>query len=198
MKTRRIVLALGALAMAGVLAACGVTKAGDAAVVGGDRITDAQVADVVRETLVAQGQPEDTPADQLTGQVLQRMVTMSLANQFAAENGVTVSQGEVDAFVRQYEAQAGGRAQMEQAFLQQNVAPSVLPELFRLNILAAKLGQAIDPAGSADTQRQAVFQALADYSVQVGTSIAPRYGTWSAEQLGLGPVPDDLSVPRAS
>lgn len=198
MKTRRIVLAIGALAMAGVLAACGATQAGDAAVVGSDRITDAQLADVVQATLVAQGQPKDAPADQLTGQVLQRMVTMALADQFAAENGVTVTQGEVDAFIRQYEAQAGGRQQLEQTFLQQNVAPSVLPSLIRLNILAKKLGIALDPAGDAQAQNQAVFQALADYSVTVGTSIAPRYGSWSPEQLGLGPVPDDLSVPRAS
>lgn len=198
MKTRRIVLAIGALAMAGVLAACGVTQAGDAAVVGSDRITDSQLADLVQETLVAQGQPKDAPADQLTGQALQRLVTMALVDQFAAENGVTVSQGEIDGFLRQYDAQAGGREQVEQGFLQQNVAPSMVPAVIRLNILAQKLGQGLAPTGDDAARSQALVQALAAYSAEIGTTIAPRYGTWSAERLAIGPQPDDLSVPRAS
>lgn len=196
MKHRRIALAISTLAVAGLLGACGVTNAGDAAVVGPDRVTDAQLASVVQETLVAQGQPKDAPADQLTGQVLQRMVTMRLVDQFAAQQGVTASQGEIDGFLRQYEAQAGGRQGVEEAFLQQNVAPSMLESLLRLNILVAKLGQKLAPAADQNGQQQAVFDALTQFSAQEDTSIAARYGTWTPDQLAIGPVPDDLSIPR--
>lgn len=197
MKQRQTVIAITAVGMAILLSACGASKPGAAAIVGDDRISDSQLAEVVQETLVALGQPKDAPADQLTGQVLQRMVTMSLVDTLAAQEGVVATQGEIDGLTRQYEAQAGGREQVEQTFVQQNVAPSMIAPLIRLNILATKLGQKLAPAADANGQTQSVVAALGALSTAEGTSIAPRYGTWSAEQLALGPLPDDLSVPRA-
>jgi hypothetical protein len=191
-KHRSTILALSAIAL--VLAACG--NAGAAAVVGNERITDVQVAEIVEETLTAQGQPKDTPADQLTGQVLQRLVTITLVDQLAEQEGVVATQGEIDGLTRQYEAQAGGPEQVVQTFVQQNVAPSMIAPLIRLNILATKLGRQLAPTADQNGQTQAVVLALGALSEEEGTSVAPRYGTWSAAELSLGPVSDDLSIPR--
>lgn len=193
MKHRKAALAL--VAVAALAAACA-PKPGAAAIVGSDRISEAQLTSVVQETLVGLGQPKDQPADQLTGQALQRLVTIALVNQLAAQEGVAVTQGEVDGLLRQYEAQAGGREQMLQTFITQNVAPSMIEPLVRLNIQASKLGQKLAPAGDANAQSQAVVDALAALSTEEGTEIAPRFGTWDASKIAIVPAADDVSVPR--
>lgn len=202
MKHRRTALApagIAALALAGlVLAGCATATPGAAAIVGDVRISEAELADQVAETLEAQGQPVDAPADELTGTTLDRLVTASLVEQYAASVGVTVSQGEVDGLLRQYAAQAGGPQAVEEVFVQQGVAPSQIVPILRLNILAEKLGAALLPGGDPQAQGQALVEALAAFGAEAGTKVSPRYGTWDATALRLGPVPDDVSVPRAS
>lgn len=193
---RAAVLLASAVAVAS-LAACGTAKPGAAAIVGDERISENLLAEQVAEVLSAQGQPADAPADALTATTLDRLVTSSLVEQFAEENGVVVTQGEVDALLRTYAAQAGGADAVDAIFLEQNVAPSQIVPILRLNILAEKIGTALVPGGDPQAQGQALVEVLAAYSAQVGTDISPRYGSWDPAGLGIGPVPDDLSVPRS-
>lgn len=199
MKHRRTTAAIVAAGVAAALALAGCSSAtpGAAAIVGSERISEAQLADEVGQVLRAQGQPADTAADQLTATMLDRLVTASLVEQYAASVGVTVTQGEVDGVLRQYAAQAGGQAAVDEFFVSQGVAPSQVVPVLRLNILAEKLGSALLPGGDPQAQGQALVTALAAYGEQVGTKVSPRYGTWDPQALRLGPVPDDISVPRA-
>lgn len=198
MKHRRTTAVTAGLAIAVLaLAGCSTATPGAAAIVGDVRISEAQLADQVAEVLRAQGEPVDAPADQLTATMLDRLVTASLVEQYAASVGVTVSQGEVDGLLRQYAAQAGGEAAVEEIFVSQGVAPSQIVPVLRLNILAEKLGSALLPGGDPQAQGQALVTALSAYGEDVGTKVSPRYGSWDAQALRLGPVPDDVSVPRA-
>lgn len=199
MKHRQAVRAAALCASAALMAAlsaCGSATPGAAAIVGDERISENALADQVTEILTAQGQAADTPADALTAVTLDRLVTASLVEQFAAANGIGVTQGEIDGLLRTYAAQAGGAAEVEAIFLEQNVAPSQIVPIIRLNLLAEKIGTALVPGGDPQTQGQALVQALSAYSSQVGTEVSPRYGSWDPAALSLGPVPDDLSIPR--
>ena len=70
-----------------------------------------------------------------------------------------------------------------------------IDELFRVNLLAQKMGVLFDPSGTPETQSSAIFAAVAAYSEEVGTTVSPRYGQWDPAGLLVGPPPNDLSVP---
>jgi hypothetical protein len=42
-----------------------------------------------------------------------------------------------------------------------------------------------------------VFEEASLLSEELDTTIAPRFGTWDAATLSLGPTPEDLAAPPA-
>lgn len=186
-----VILALG-------VSGCGSAVPGAAAVVGEDRISESELNDRVEQVLRAQGRPVDTASEALVVTTLDRMITTSLVEQLATREGVDVSQGELDAMIVDYAEASGGTEAFEQLLLEQDLAPEGIEDLFRVNILAQKLGVALDPTGSPETQTAAVLDAVAEFSATIGTKVSPRYGTWKADELTIGAVTDDLSIPGTS
>lgn len=196
MSRKRAAAIAGAAAAIGlVLGGCGNASPGAAAVVGNERISERELTTQVQEVLRAQGRSVDASSQALVATTLDRMITTSLIDQLAASEGFEVSQGELDATLAMYEEASGGKEALEQALLGQDLAPDDIPEIIRVNILAQKIGAALDPAGNAETQSAAVFQAVTAYSNDVGTSVSPRYGTWDPASLAVAGTPDDLSIP---
>jgi hypothetical protein len=193
---RRLSLAAAtALTAVLVLGACGSATPGAAATLGDSRITEQALTAQVEEVLEAKGQPITSADSTLVSQTLSRMITMQLVDALAAREGVVVTQGDVDSVVVNYLNQVGGQQQLEDVFIQENVAPSQIESLIRLQLQAQQLGIKLDPTGSAEEQGQAVFDAAALLSEEWDTTVSPRYGTWEDATLSVGPVPNDLSAP---
>lgn len=199
MRVRRPASALAAIVSFGVLllTACGPMEPGAAAIVGDTRITQQNLAAQVTEILAAQGKPVDTADAQLTSTILGRMVTAELVKQAADQAGIAISQGEIDTALMDYDAQAGGRAEVEKIFLDQNIAPSQIQGIVVLNLQAQALGRVLLPNGDSQAQGSALVQQLGVYSNAIGTTVSPRYGSWDPAALSIGPLTDPLSVPAA-
>lgn len=193
--SRRLALGIAALATTALaLTGCGTTQAGAAATVGDTRITETQLTSEVQAVLEAKGQPLDTEDAGLVSQLLSRMITVELLDRLAVDEGVEVTQGQIDEVIANYTGQVGSIEQVEEIFLQENVAPSQIESLIRLQTQAQELGIKLNPSGSAEEQGTAVFEAASLLSDELDTTVSPRYGTWSAASLSVGPVPNDLST----
>ena len=109
----------------------------------------------------------------------------------------TVTQGEIDAQMIEYDAQAGSRSEVERIFLEQGIAPSQIAAIIVLNLQANELGMLLAPNADPQMQGNAVVKAMTVLSDLLDTEVSPRYGTWDASTLQVGPAPDDLSAPQA-
>ncbi|HEV8023701.1 MAG TPA: SurA N-terminal domain-containing protein [Candidatus Nanopelagicales bacterium] len=198
MGSRRRAMIAG-LAAAGLLVTgCGDVSPGAAAVVGDDRISERELTEQVEQVLIAQGRPVDSSSQALVVTTLDRMITTSLVEQLAEQEGIEVTQGELDATLANYAEASGGQEAFEEALVQQDLAPDDIPEIIRVNILAQKISFELDPQGSPESQSAAIFNAVTAFSEQVGTEVSPRYGTWDPVSLAVGGTPDDLSAPATS
>jgi hypothetical protein len=195
----RIGFVVAAVLAGGLLVAgCSAPQAGAAATIGDSRITETQLTEQVQAALEAQRQPVDSANAELTSKTLSRMITVDLVDRLAAKNGIAVTQGDIDQTLAQYDQQAGGRDQVLTVFAEQGVAPSQIEPLVRMNLQAQALGVKLAPHGSADEQGKAVFEAVNVLSDELGVTTSPRFGTWDALGLAVGPSPDDLSAPPAT
>lgn len=194
---RRLVASSGAaLAVVLLASGCGSSvQAGAAAVLGESQVTTTQVADQVAEVHRLTGVPVDQPDADLTRSTVERLVTVDLVEQAAAQAGATVSQGALDSALAAYAEQLGGQAEVEKAFLEQGIPPSAIEDTARLSLLAAALGEALVPDGDAEAQSQAAYEAVVALSDELDVTVSARFGTWDAEQLAVGPVPTDLAAP---
>lgn len=186
-----------ALALAGttVLSGCGSAQAGKAVLMDDYSITEAELNEQVQAVLSAQGRNPDAASQALVVTTLDRMITTNLVNAVAADAGVEATQGEIDAALAAYAEQSGGAEAFEDALVSQDIAPEQIESIMRLNILAERLGAALDPAGTPESQSAALLAAVVDKSAELGTEVSPRYGTWDGPSLQVGPAVNDLSIP---
>lgn len=193
---RRFALAAAALtASVVILSGCANQEAGSAATFTDGRISESTLQAAVAEILTAKGQSTSTPDAALLQQTLGRLITQRLVDELAAQEGIEISQGQLDELRVRYAAQVGGEDAFEDVFLQENVAPSQIESVLRLQLQAQELGYVLNPRGSAEEQGLAVFQQVSAYSEEVDTTVSPRFGTWDPVALSLGPVPNDLATP---
>lgn len=183
--------ALGATALSG----CGSAQAGKAVLMDDYSITEAELNEQVQAVLSAQGRNPDAASQALVVTTLDRMITTNLVEAVAADAGVDATQGEIDAARAAYAEQSGGEQAFEDALVGQDIAPAQIESIMRLNILAERLGVALDPAGTPETQSAALLAAVVEKSVELGTEVSPRYGTWDGPTLQVGPAVNDLSIP---
>jgi SurA N-terminal domain len=176
------------------LTACNPMEPGAAAIVGTTRISEQQLAQEVEAILQAQGQPTDRADASLTSTTLGRMVIIELVRQAAAKAGVAITQGDIDTTFDAYLKETGGQQQVEQVFVQQNIAPSQIEDIIVLNLQAQALGRILLPNGDAQAQGQELARQLGTFSVEQGTTISPRYGAWEPDTLKIGPLTDPLAV----
>ena len=192
-------VAVAAAALALFLSSCASTaSAGAAATVGDLEISNdtltSQVNAVQQAKLGSSGMPDAA----LVNDVLQRLVITDLVTVAAERNGVSATQGQVDQARAGAEAQLGGPGSLIKAFLDSNVPESAIDDQLRISVLVQGLGGALAPQADAQGQQQAVFEYVVALSNELGTQVSPRYGTWDAQQLQIGPVPSDLSAPQAT
>ncbi|MCD7441622.1 SurA N-terminal domain-containing protein [Streptomyces lincolnensis] len=188
-RRRTALLLSAAIAAAPLLTACGNdAHPGAAAVVGGQRITVAQLENRVNEVREAQraAVPDEAQYAQavartgtLTRDTLHNMVLDQVVHRAAQEAGVTVSRREVQQMRAGLEQQTGGAKALETAWLQQyGIAPERLDDNLRFQLEAQKLAAKV----GTDTGDPAFWNALAKASKELGVDLNPRYGTWDVQK----------------
>lgn len=188
-RRRTALLLTAAIAAAPLLTACGNdAHPGAAAVVGGRRITVAQLENRVNEVREAQRAvvPDEAQYAQaiaktgtLTRDTLHGMVLDQVLHRAARDAGVTVTRKEVQEMRSGLEEQAGGSKGLETAWLQQyGIAPERLDDNLRLQLEAQKLAASL----GTNTGDPAFWSALTKASEELDVDLNPRYGTWDAEK----------------
>ncbi|MDX3115988.1 MULTISPECIES: SurA N-terminal domain-containing protein [Streptomyces] len=190
-RRRRTALLLSAvIAAAPLLAACGSdAHPGAAAVVGGQRITIAQLESRVKEVRAAQRAAftDDTQYAQalaqtgtLTRDTLHSMVLDRVLQRAAEDAGVTVTPHEVQQMRAGLEQQAGGAEGLRKAWLQQyGIPPQRLDDNLRLQLEAQKLATEL----GTNTSQPAFWNALSKASKTLDVDLNPRYGGWDARKV---------------
>ncbi|MFD8306170.1 SurA N-terminal domain-containing protein [Streptomyces sp. NPDC059690] len=190
-RRRRTALLLTAAiaAAAPLLTACGSdSHPGAAAVVGGQRITVAQLENRVNEVRTAQRAAVANDAQykqavaqtgSLTRDTLHNMVLDRVLHRAAQDNGVSVTTKEIQQMRTGLEQQVGGSKALETAWLQQyGVAPRRLDDNLRLQLEAQKLAQTL----GTDTSKPAFWNALSKASKELHVDLNPRYGAWDVQK----------------
>ncbi|MCX5048710.1 MULTISPECIES: SurA N-terminal domain-containing protein [unclassified Streptomyces] len=190
-RRRRTALLLTAAiaAAAPALTACGNdAHPGAAAVVGGQRITVAQLETRVNEVRTAQraavkDQAQYKQAVEQTGGItrdtLHGMVLDRVLHRAARDSGVSVTAMEVQRMRSGLEQQVGGSKALETAWLQQyGVAPKRLDDNLRLQLEAQKLARTL----GTDTSKPAFWNALSKASRELHVDLNPRYGVWDVQK----------------
>ena len=188
-RRRTALLLSAAIAAAPLLTACGSeAHPGAAAVVGGQRITVAQLETRVSEVRDAQraAVADDAQYAQaiaktgtLTRDTLHGMVLDRVLHRAAEDAGITVTRKEIQTMRAGLEQQAGGAKGLETAWLQQyGIAPERLDDNLRLQLEAQKLATAL----GTDTSQPAFWAALSKASKELDVDLNPRYGTWDVEK----------------
>jgi hypothetical protein len=190
--TRRVVAAVLCVAATVGLAACNTAEIGAAAVVGDHRITVADLQEQVSD--LADSLPDSAGAtgDQSTAQhaILQRMIQSELLALVAAEEGVEVSEADIDAFVDEQVLAQAPDGDIGPLLAQNNLTEDSLRDAVRDQLMAAELTERL----GGQEQLVEVLTAKAD---EIGVTVSPRYGTWNGIVLeqSSGSISEPETVP---
>jgi hypothetical protein len=194
---RRPAIALSAaLVAAPLLTACGGTAhPGAAAVVGGERITVAQLESRVDEVRAAQRAAATNDAQyqqavaqtsSLTRDTLHSLVLDRVLDRAAKNAGVSVTARDVEQMRAGLQAQTGGAKALQTVWLQQyGVAPQRLDDSLRTEVEAQKLAAALGADMSTTEGKAAFWKAMSQASRELHVDLNPRYGTWDVQKSSL-------------
>lgn len=181
-----------------LLTGCGIDTgaAGAAAVVGDRTVPDSEVAAQVTEVRTELAQrPFD--AATVTTATVNRLTQRTLLDIAAQREGVVVTPTQVDGLLAQNATGDGGMAGLETALLEQYSVPHSQVRSYAQTFLQQQgLAAALDD-GAGDGGQQALTDYMVKLSDELGTRVAPRYGTWESSRLALGAAPTDLASPAS-
>jgi hypothetical protein len=188
-----------AVTLPALLVACEPAQTGAAVLVGNNRLSERELASETKATFTEMGPSAASGVD--TSQVLQasvaRYVRHELLVRAARDEGVSVSQGDIDALLAQ--SSTNGRAALEQqAASQAFVPPSELDEYASDVLLERKIVAKVDPKGTSDQQSAALLAVYQKTAKGLRISVSPRYGAFDLATLDVVPAPNDLSSPLGS
>lgn len=189
-RRRAGLLVAGPLAVVTLLATGCESRAGTAAIIGDQRISDDRLQSLVSEALAAPGVRDALPNTDYKGDlgaysraVLNSEVTRLLAAAGAAKLGITVDGSEVEARYRYYESTLGGPAQFP-AQLASRAALS--PSLFRETVVPSEVTLADIGYKVGKVARPTEAELRAQY---------PQYADSTEKTtLSLLPVPDQATM----
>jgi len=188
-----LILSAAIVAAAPLLTACGgEAHPGAAAVVGGQRITVAQLESRVNEVRTAQRaattgdaqyQQAIAKTGSLTRDTLHSMVLDRVLDRAAKDAGVTVTRKDTQAMRTALEQQAGGAKALETAWLQQyGVAPKRLDDSLRTEVEYRKLAAALGADLNTTDGKATFWKAMSEASKELHVDLNPRYGAWDVQK----------------
>jgi SurA N-terminal domain len=175
--SRRVVAAVLCVA-AFALAACNTEQIGAAAVVGADRITVAELQEQVRDLADSLPDSAGPTGDQTVAQhaILERMIRSELLAAVARDEGVEITEAEIDAFIEDQVLSQAQDGDIGPLLAQNNLTEASLEDFVRDQLIAGKL---IDQFGG----QEELIQRLIDKADEIGVTVSPRYGTWDGVVL---------------
>jgi hypothetical protein len=213
---RTAVTAAVAALLAGVaLSACGPVKMGTAATIGDERITTARLdstvaqwhkefdanhdAKVVQQVAEQRGQRIPYDPDSPHRSALYQLIGFRVWDEVAREQGLTVTQGQVDGLL----GGVGGRSGVAATVLASGVPVRYTNDVARVVLVQQAMLQRYGAASNAQgqppdqaAQQRALQQTGAAYSAAAGRlniTINPRFGDFDPRQVSLNPVSYRLS-----
>jgi hypothetical protein len=190
-----VVTVFGLALVLGLLSACGVQKAGSAAIAGDERLTESQVANQVDEMSALYAHNSDAQPltnDQLTQAAIAWWLNDKVMSAFAADNNIDVTDAQIDQVL-------GPDDQREQLSLRVGVAPSQLDAAARAVVAYNSAAQALVAGGMSKEQAVAELNGqLAQTADEIGVKVNPRYGSgWNSglDQQLKARNPERLSSP---
>ncbi|MFC6082386.1 SurA N-terminal domain-containing protein [Sphaerisporangium aureirubrum] len=184
MKSNAVRVLLAVVAAGVALTACSSSPVGvgTAATVGDVRITSKELTADVTEYQAALKQAK-IPESQLQMPSVPRAVLLQLINfrqfeQYAARNGVVVTDGEVDKFI----TEQGGIQTIGPAALQRGVPPSETRRWIRTAVIYQKSLQKYGANLSDQASTQAAQQKLFEQMDKIPISVSHRFGSWNLQQ----------------
>jgi hypothetical protein len=196
-RLRRLAPLLVAAVGVAVLTGCTPARAGSAAIVGNESLSQAslnqQALDVV--SLVNQSGQAAPNIAAINQAIVGSWVTQRVLGVIAAEHHVTVSDARVSAFLDKAIQSAGGKDKLDQLVAaQDSTPPQLIPELVRSYLLGRALPKALLPNGSSTEQNAALLQAVDETAARLGVHVNPRYGQWDSKSGKVGPEATPLST----
>jgi hypothetical protein len=184
----------GLVAAALLVTSAGCTsRAGAAAVVGGDRIEVSALKGLVERGTNTASLQAFSGAEGLQRRELTLLVRRDLTARVAARLGVTVSAQQVGKVGQDFASQAGGQKAFEQQVEQSGIAPQDLPAALRDEALrqaiVAKLSK------DATTGDTLYAQQLQREAKTARVAISPRFGAWDNATVAVVAATDKLSTP---
>ncbi|MEO3812121.1 SurA N-terminal domain-containing protein [Sphaerisporangium sp. B11E5] len=184
MKSNAVRVLLAAVAAGVALTACSSSPVGvgTAATVGDARITSKELTADVTEYRAAL-QKAKIPESQLQMESVPKAVLLQLINfrqfeQFAALNGVTVTEGDVDKFI----AEQGGLERIGPAALTRGVPPSETRHWIRTAVIyqrsLEKFGANLSDQASTQVAQQKLFEQMD----KIPVAVSHRFGEWNLQQ----------------
>jgi hypothetical protein len=207
--SRAVALGAAGLGACALIAACSPVKAGAAAIVGNQRITvstvDTQVSNLQGAGKSVSGFDLST-ADQPAA-VLTWLVRFAIMDQVAADNGISVSQAQVQAGLADIQSEAASSASQEgfssaQAlFLGNGISPQMLPSLGQWvaqeEAYEIKANGGTAPTttaeGNAVTAKYNKSECQAAKSLNI--QVSPQFGRIDYSSYTIVPAPNLLSAP---
>jgi hypothetical protein len=187
----RLGLATVAVAVLPLTTACQ-TRIGEAASVAGKQIETSQLTAVTGRSEAALAKTGQTVAadqkDALQRAVLTLLVRDSLLTEVARENGISVTQNEINTERATEAQQAGGDSALVAQSEQSGVSATDIDIAIRYQLLLNKLAAKF---GSADAT--ALSNKLAASAQKVKVRVNPRFGSWDTKNLTIVGASPDLS-----
>jgi hypothetical protein len=170
------------------LTACDTDEIGAAAVVGDDRITIGELQDRVRDFTdsIPDESEEGTDPAILQQALLDRMIRHRLLEQLARDEGIEVSEADIDTFIEEQVEGPAPDGDITDLLAQSALTDNTLREAVRDVLIQQEL---VERLGG----EEAFIEALAEKSEEIGVKVSPRYGTWT--DAGLEATSGSISEP---
>jgi hypothetical protein len=186
--SRRTVAVVFCVVAAASLTACDTDEIGAAAVVGDDRITIGELQDRVRDFTdsISDESEEGTDPAILQQALLDRMIRHRLLEQLARDEGIEVSEADIDTFIEEQVEGPAPDGDITDLLAQSALTDNTLREAVRDVLIQQEL---VERLGG----EEAFIEALAEKSEEIGVNVSPRYGTWT--DAGLEATSGSISEP---
>ena len=170
------------------LTACSTMKAGSAAIVGDEQLSQSDVTDITEEidaALAADDLESSVPEDQVPLFIVASWVDATLVQALAEQKGVSVTPGEVDDFIANFPEENRQNLVVQRAMPQSQFERAVTAFLLQQDLLLELV-----PDGTQQEQAAALKEAMEQTADELGVSINPRFGSWNPAVPGVEPRDD--------
>jgi len=174
-----------ALIVASGLFLAGCSNMSSAATVGGTDISMKMVEDSIAEILAERAKTDTSQmqlesGDALNRSQLQFFITNKIIEEVAIESNIKITQAEIDAYRIKILGQVGGEPALPNVLVNATLAPSNLVDIFRRDLIVAKLSQAAASSGLSEADAgTAIQQLVIEKAKALKIVINPKFGKWN-------------------